>query len=136
MLHHFDSRERLLEVAAWWTGRARLHQIDQRAYREGAAAFLPAPRDDEDLITARAWVAWCELWRSEDSLAEPIASIRDKEYLLLARVLDVRPDDPQLSHLSAVIDGLRVALSAPLRPMRPEQARAILAAVTPSPRAP
>ena len=81
-------------------------------------------------------MGWCELWRSEDSLAETIASIRDKEHLLLARILDVRPDDDRLGHLTAVIDGLRVALSAPIRPIRPEQARAILTALTPSPRAP
>ena len=118
------------------TGRERLRQIARRADLEGLAAFLPTPGDDEDVITTRAWLGWYELWRSEEALTDTIASIREDEHLLLARVLGAWPDDQRLSHLTAVIDGLRVAMSAPIRPMRPDQAPEILTALTPAPPAP
>jgi AcrR family transcriptional regulator len=126
MLHHFGSRERLLTVAAFRTGRARLRAIERGAVREGVRAFLPAPDDEEDLITARAWLAWCELWRSEQALTETIAGIREEERLLLARILDVGPASREVAAFGALVDGLTVALCAPIRPMSPAQAREIL----------
>lgn len=128
MLHHFDSRDRLLNALAWVTGKARLRAIQRRAPCEGIAAFLPAPGDDEDLVTARAWLGWCELWRSEDILERTIAEQRDRELLLLADVLDVRVTDCDLTPLVALIDGLTLAVCAPQRPLAPARARALLEA--------
>lgn len=128
MLHHFDSRDRLLNSAAWVTGKARLRAIQRRAPREGIAAFLPTPGDDDDLVTARAWLGWCELWRSEDVLERTIAEQRDRELLLLAGVLDIRVTDHDLTPLIALIDGLTIAVCAPNRPLPPARARAVLEA--------
>ena len=128
MLHHFDSRDRLLRIAARMTGEARLDAIDRRADREGACAFLPAPGDDEDLVNARAWLAWCELWRSEDTIGETMSRNRDHERLLLASVLGVRLRSQDLTPVVALIDGLMVSVCAPKRPLPRERARALLEA--------
>lgn len=126
MLHHFDSRERLLAVAASWTGQARLRAIERRVDAEGLGAFLPTPDDEEDLITARAWLGWCELARSEEALAKIVAGIRDAEHLLLARVLGAGLGNPDVIPIAALIDGLDVALCAPVRPLSATKAREVL----------
>ena len=126
MLHHFGSRERLLCVAAHRTSQARLKVMERRAGREGAAAFLPNDDDEEDLITARAWLAWCELWRCEPALTGTLTEARDEEYLLLARILDVPVRAQSLASVMALIDGLLVAVCAPQRPLSPLHARDLL----------
>lgn len=127
MLHHFDSRDRLLRMAARITGEARLDAIHRRLDQEGVCAFLPTPGDEEDLVTARAWLGWCELWHSVEHLAETVARIRDEEQCLLACALGERVGSRDLSPLSALIDGLTLAVCAPLRPMPVERAREVLA---------
>lgn len=128
LLHHFGSREHLVRVAAGRTGRARIQALELRSDREGVGAFLPAIDDAEDLITARAWLAWCELWRVEDSLINTIEHVRDQELMILARVLDVRIGSVDLSAIVALIDGLTIAVCAPVRPLSPARARDILIA--------
>jgi AcrR family transcriptional regulator len=128
MLHHFGSRAHLLRVAAGHTGRARLSVVERRARSEGAGAFLPADDDEEDLITAGAWLAWCELWRCEPAVTSTITDIRDREYALLGRILGVPLRAHSLVSLMALIDGLLVAVCAPERPLLPARARDILLA--------
>jgi AcrR family transcriptional regulator len=128
LLHHFGSREHLVRVAATWTGRARLRAMDRRADRDGVGVFLPTEGDTEDLITARAWLAWLELWRVEDSLTETIERFRDRELLLLARMLGVRIGSQDLTATVALIDGLNTAVCAPVRPLPPGRALEILQA--------
>jgi AcrR family transcriptional regulator len=128
MLHHFGSREQLLRAAATVTGRARLAAIQRRAVKQGVAAFLPLDQDEEDLITARAWLAWCELWRCEPAVTEAVSDARDAEYVLLGRILGVPLRTHDLSPLTALIDGLLVAVCAPYRPLAPARAREILTA--------
>lgn len=74
ILHHYCSREHLLTTGAHRTGVARLAAIERRSTREGVAAFLPAPGDDEDLITARAWLGWLEC--GGPRMSSPIRSTR------------------------------------------------------------
>ena len=126
LLHHFGSRENLLQAAASWTGRARIREIERRSDEEGVGAFLPGDDDEEDLITARAWLNWCALWRSTESLADTIARVRDREVMALARTLGLHPIRDDLTELVVVIDGLTAAICAPVHPMSPAQARAIL----------
>jgi AcrR family transcriptional regulator len=56
LLHHYESREHLLRVAASWTGRARRRAIDRSAPRRGAllAEILDyrVGRDDLDGLLA------------------------------------------------------------------------------------
>ena len=71
LLHHFGSRERVLTVAAGRTGRALVRAIESDSLWIGVDAFLPG--DDEMALLTRAWLAWCELWRSEPWLEDSIS---------------------------------------------------------------
>jgi AcrR family transcriptional regulator len=126
LLHHFGSRDELLRVAASWTGRARAREIDRRSDKEGVGAFLPGDGDDEDLITARAWLNWCALWRSTESLVGVIEDARDREAVLLAQVLGLHPIRDDLTALIALIYGLTEAVCAPVHALRTDEAREIL----------
>lgn len=123
IIHHYGTVEQLLRVAAHWTGRARREAIAERA-REGALAFLPLT--DDDVVDARVWLAWCELWRSDPAVELVIREARDDERTLLARLTDfVHPAD-QLDTLGALIEGLTVAVCAPHDPVSPHRARRLL----------
>ena len=124
ILHHLGSREHLLRVAAGRTAEARLAALKVTTAADGILGFLPS-RDDE-VLDARAWLAWQELWRSEDTLARWIARCRSEERALLAAVTGFALVRAELDAGLALIDGLQVALCAPREPMRPEQARRIL----------
>ncbi|HEY0905306.1 MAG TPA: helix-turn-helix domain-containing protein [Marmoricola sp.] len=126
LLHHFGNREHLLRVAASQTGRWRVREIDRRCSRDGALAFLP--QDADDVVDARAWLAWLELWRSEDNLATPIGGARRDERALLAEIFDYRLARDELDAAIALIDGLMTALCAPALPMPIARARAMLLA--------
>jgi hypothetical protein len=129
LLHHYDSREHLLRVAASWTGRARRRAIDLAARRRGALAFLPG--DAEEVVEARAWLAWLELWRSDDSLTNVLHDARLDERALLAEILDYRVERDDLDGLLALIDGLLTAMCAPVQPIRLDRAAEILRARVP-----
>jgi AcrR family transcriptional regulator len=135
--HHLDSRERLLRVAASMTGKARMAALRAGIEQDGVLAFLP--RTDDELLDTRAWLAWLELWRCEDFLNRWVSDVRDDEKALMARVMDFGLSGAELEAAVALVDGLRVAVCAPHRPMRREDARAVLAAhlevcCTPMPR--
>jgi hypothetical protein len=125
MLHHYGSREHLLRVAAGRTGRARAVDLEVRLRHEGAAALLPYSVDD--LPDARAWLAWQELWRSEERLVSTIDRFREEERFLLAKALELRLVGDELDGIVALADGLLVALCQPRRPMSLTLARQILA---------
>ena len=101
-----------------WTRRVR--------WRESCVP----PRHGEELLDTRAWLAWLELWRVEDSLEAQCARRAD-ERALLARLADFQLARHDLDELFALIDGLRVAVCAPARPMRLEVVAEILAARCP-----
>jgi AcrR family transcriptional regulator len=125
LLHHYGSREHLIRIAGHWTGRARVQAIDRNSISHGPLAFLPG--DAEDVVDARAWLAWLELWRSDDTLLEVVGNARLDERALLAESLDYRAGPEGLDALTAMIDGLLTAVCSPVRPMRLERAREILA---------
>ena len=124
MLHHLDSKERLIRLSALATARARHADISVRSRSEGALAFLPAHPDQ--VLDARAWLAWLELWRSEESLQSTLARARDSERALLAQTLDFTLTTESLDATVALIDGLGAAVCSPVRPMSPDRARAAL----------
>lgn len=126
MLHHFGSREHLLRVAAGRTGRQRIASLRVEAITDGVLAFVP--RSDDEVLDTRAWLAWLELWRCEQFLGRWIAEARADELALLARVTGYRLTRPELDAALALIDGLRVAVCAPVAPMPPHEARQILSA--------
>ncbi|HEX6149458.1 helix-turn-helix domain-containing protein [Nocardioides sp.] len=116
IIHHFGTVEQLLRVAAHWTGGARREAIAVRA-NEGALAFLPAT--DDDVVDARVWLAWCELWRSDPAVEVVIREAREDERALLARLTDYAHPADELDVLVALIEGLTVACCAPHNPHHP-----------------
>jgi AcrR family transcriptional regulator len=80
LLHHFESRERVLRVAAHRTGLTLVRAVESDGLWDGVAAFLPG--DDEMVLLTRAWLAWCELWRSVVcAQARPMPPERARELL-------------------------------------------------------
>jgi AcrR family transcriptional regulator len=128
LIHHFEHRERMLGLAAQRTGKALVEDIRVRSYGEGVGAFLPG--DDEGVLLTRAWLGWCELWRSEERLVHSVAEVRDEELRLMAEVHEFGLTRPELDLLTAAVDGLRVAVCAPVRPMPPAHARDLLASAS------
>lgn len=137
MLQHYGNREHLIRVAAFRTGKARLHDIERRRDLDGVLAFLPG--DDDGIVEARAWLAWSELWRADASIERAMSDAHDWERALLASTLkygtggygqcdgDGQGDgDDQLDHLAALIEGLRVGICLPERPLPLPRAREIL----------
>jgi AcrR family transcriptional regulator len=124
LLHHFGSRERVLIVAAGRTGRRFLEAIEAETWTVGVEAFLPG--DDEMVLLTRAWLGWCELWRSEPVLDQVVGRVRANELHALASAHDLRLSRPDLDTLTALVEGLRSAVCAPLNPMPPRRARQLL----------
>ncbi len=124
ILHHFNTVEHLLRVSAHVTGKARLHRMETRWSDEGVAAHLPGAPDD--VVDARVWLAWCELWRSHDGLEPTVRDARYAERALLARQLDFRLAREELDTAVALIDGLSVAICRPVDPMPLKRAATLL----------
>ena len=106
--------------------RARATSLRCEAATDGVLAFVP--RHGEEVLEARAWLGWLELWRVEDCVGRWIEDSRAEELGLLA----------QLADHQLLRAGARLAAGAHRRtadrrlrsgkPMRPERARTILAA--------
>jgi AcrR family transcriptional regulator len=124
LLHHFGHRERVLGVAAYQTGCSLLSEIDSGQIWHGVEAFVPG--EDEGVLLTRAWLSWCELWRSEEWLTETVGDLRARERRMLAEAHDFQVVRADLDLLVALVDGLRVAVCAPVRPMPPATARSLL----------
>ncbi len=124
LAHHYGNREHMLRVAASRTGEARLQEIDARRWREGVLAFLPSTSDG--IVSARVWLAWCELWRADDSIALTMADNRAAERALLAESTDYQLVRDRLDLLFGVIEGLRAAVCPPDRPLPLPRARQLL----------
>ena len=130
LLHHFDSLDDLLRVAAWETATDRLRDLEtgREAARcaglAGVAGFLPEL--PYEVVSARCWLGWQELARSHEGVAQAVADERSKERALIATAagLDLYSDAP--ATLQALIDGLLVAMCAPEGPMPVDQARTLL----------
>lgn len=124
LIHHYGSVDHLLRVSAFHTGKARLRDLERRWPGEGLLAHLPASPDD--VVDARVWLAWCELWRSEDGLEPTVAEARDAERALLARQLDYALDRDGLDAMVALAEGLTTACCHPVGPMPVPRARTLM----------
>jgi len=128
ILHHYESLDRLIGIAAYQSADEHVAAIRFRILGEGVAAFLPYT--SEDLVLMRAWLAWLELWRSAANVESAITDARRQELALLAEVTSYTLAGDDLHLLMACIDGLRVAVCAPDRPLGLPAARQQLSACT------
>jgi AcrR family transcriptional regulator len=124
ILHHLGDKDRLLSLSAALTAEAFQAEIERRRWLEGVPAFLP--QDDDQVLSTRAWLAWVELARSDDAVEPPVTRSRHRQRDLLASTLDHCVDREDLDLTVAVIEGLRTAVCAPVRPMSPTRARELL----------
>ena len=132
LVHHWGSRERLVRYACGQTRRWRMEDIHVRLPQEGVAAFLPKTlpnsygSSDDSMVLARAWQGWGEHCRTEPSLADVGADARREERWKLGRAIGSDLTEEQLDAAYALLEGLVVALCAPVDPMPRERAVAIL----------
>jgi AcrR family transcriptional regulator len=132
LVHHWGGKERLLGYALVQTRDWRLENIEDRVSRKGVAAFLPctAPNSygipDDSMVLARAWQAWREHCRTQAAFADTGARARRQERWLLGRAIGGDLSDEQLDGAYALLEGLVMAVCAPVSPMPRERAVAIL----------
>ncbi|HEY3529098.1 MAG TPA: TetR/AcrR family transcriptional regulator [Nocardioides sp.] len=126
LMQHFESKERMLLIAAHRTGRALIGAAQSDSLWVGVEAFLPT--DGETLRLTRAWVAWCELARSGGYLAETVEELRGSEREALAVLHEGRLSVDSEDTLVALLDGLRGAVCAARSPLDRERARSLLRA--------
>jgi AcrR family transcriptional regulator len=123
----FGSREHMLRVALFATSEARLDHLGGRVIREGAAGLLPeVGGDGSDVVEARVWLGWLELARSTEGLEVAVTEHREQEMAMLARRYDYRLGRHELLGILALVDGLLIAISDPVKPISPAEAREIL----------
>ncbi|NHC22038.1 TetR family transcriptional regulator [Nocardioides sp. IC4_145] len=128
IVHQLTNRERLIRVLAVMTNDEHLARTQVRSLAEGWAGFLP--RDEEDLLVLRAWLAWSELGRADRELGDvlDVRHARERSVVTgrLQRQLDHEPTDALVESVLALVRGLQLAVT--LRPggLDPELARTAL----------
>jgi len=134
LLHHFESRERILRVSAGITARASIAGITSRRMTARLDDQLDAhlPRDAAELKEVSAWLAWAEFARHAEFLQPAIGGWHLDERALLGgsvveagvprSALTQAATDTVFSHLC----GLRLAMCRPMRPLSVTAARASL----------
>jgi AcrR family transcriptional regulator len=124
LLHHFETRERMLRIAAHRTGRTLISEAESDSLLIGLEAFLPV--DEETKRLTSAWLAWVELARSQGWLQSTVTDLRMREREALAHLHDCRLGEGDLDTLVALLHGLRQAVCTPVDPMPLEHARTLL----------
>ena len=115
LLHHYGSREHLLRVAAHRTGRRLVRSAESDSIWTGVDAFLPG--DDDAVLITRAWLGWCELWRSESWLEPTVRQLRGEELVALASLHEHRLSRPDLDARAALVRELGVEPGPELQEM-------------------
>ena len=122
--NRWGTRGRILHVAV---NRFRHRWNDLMgglSWSEGVLALLPAT--DEEVEDCQVWSAFCELARTDATVAECVADQRSEERALVrALVRRKSHDDVVPDLLVALVDGLRLALCSP-EPMPVDRARQLL----------
>lgn len=125
LVHQFTHKTRLWGYLVVCAKHDLVHAIWARSRSEGVLAFLPATADD--LVDMRVWLAWCELARSDETVAGAITGFREEQRGMLDILTDQSLDEAGLDVLVALVDGLSAAVCAREDPLPLERARAALA---------
>jgi hypothetical protein len=129
LLQRFETRERMLHIAAHRTGRALIAAAESDALYVGLTASLPVDEVTRALTTA--WMSWIDLARTQPWLELTVSELRSRERDALAQVHETQVygqslSESELDTLVALLDGLRQAVCASVDPMPLERARDLL----------
>lgn len=130
LLHHLESRERILRVAATLTARAHVAEIDRRHLAERVNAHLP--HDQAGLRDVAIWLAWTEYARHADFLQPAVGKwhleerARLRDSVIDAEVPRSETTESAADAVFAHLCGLRVAMCRSMRPLGIDAARASL----------
>jgi hypothetical protein len=89
--------------------------------------LLPHGRQHDSMVLARAWLGWRELWRVEPGLVMAGYKARGEERWLLGGALEERASEGQLDAAYALLEGLIVAVCAPMGSIPRDRAVALFA---------
>ncbi len=124
----WGNRARMMHVAINYFRQRCTEDMADRGISEGVLAMLPA--SESEVEDCQIWLAFCDLARTDATLALCVTDQRAQERELLCALLARQGgasgvDESTVDLLLAVVDGLRTALCAP-EPMLPERARELL----------
>jgi AcrR family transcriptional regulator len=123
LTNRWGSRSRMLHVSLNYF-RHRWNQVmGMRSWAEGLTGLLPA--DIAEVEDCLIWFAFCDLARTDPTLAECVAAQREEERQLVQNLLRGRSDEATVDILVALVDGLRLALCSPA-PIPVRRAREVL----------
>ncbi len=125
LMHHYGNREHIMRVAAHRAFKVRERQIWSELGSRGIAAFLPNG-SEEGIRSARVWLAWQEVHRSDPGTHLVIAEARDRERSLVTVTLRQDYDSDEVREVYSLIEGLLAAVCTPERPLALDTARRIL----------
>jgi len=116
IVHQLSNREHLVRVLAGMTNDAHVARSRLRSQTEGWAGLLP--RDDDDLLVLRAWLAWCELGRADHALGDSLDVRHTRErWMVVARLQQELGHEPAAVLVEAVLALVRgLQLAVTLRP--------------------
>jgi AcrR family transcriptional regulator len=131
LLHHLESREHILRVAARLTARASIADISSRRMTTRVGGQLDAhlPRATAELREVSVWLAWAEFARHAEFLQPTVGRWHLEERALLGESV-VETGVPRSAVTRAATDavfahlsGLRLAMCRPLQPLEISAAR-------------
>lgn len=137
------ARRRILHLVVLAFGERWLGWVKSALLEDPPVPALPST--DDEVLGVRVWTALAELARGEDAAGDPglaraIAEVRARERELTRRRVGdwmrAWPEEDDVTALCALVDGLRLALAAPVPEVSLDVARRIvmqrLSAVRPS----
>jgi AcrR family transcriptional regulator len=123
LTNRWGSRGRILHVAVNYFRHRWNDLTGARCWSEGLTGLLPAT--DEDVEDCRVWFAFCDLAKTDPTVATCVADQRQEERAFVRAFLRDKADALTVDLLVAGVDGLRLALCSPT-PMPVDRAREIL----------
>lgn len=124
------ARRRILHLATHAFGRRWMSWVESALLEDPPVPALPAT--DDEIVGVRVWGALAELARGEEAGGDPdlagvIAKVRSRERELtrhrVSEWMRAYPAEDDLTELCALVDGLRLALAAPVPDLALDVAR-------------
>ena len=123
LTNRWGNRSRMLHVAVNYFRHRWNELMGLRCWSEGVTALLPA--HDDEIEDCHVWFAFCDLAKTDPTVAECVVAQREEERELVRALVRDRGDETTVDVLVALVDGLRLALCSPT-PMPVARAREVL----------